>query len=101
MNDATAHNSESSLLLWMLAATVGMLATYVALGWVREAQRRPALRESWQEVLLAAGAQGTGICCAMVLALSAEGLVFPLGYPLGRVFLIWGAAMLGLSLIHI
>ena len=27
--------------------------------------------------------------------LSAEGLVFPLGYPLGRVFLIWGAAMLG------
>jgi NO-binding membrane sensor protein with MHYT domain len=95
MNDATSNTSESSLLLWMLAAMVGMLATYVSLGWVREGQRKPALRDSWRVVLLAASAQGTGICCAMVLALSAEGLVFPLGYPLGRVFLIWGAAMLG------
>jgi NO-binding membrane sensor protein with MHYT domain len=95
MTESAAHTSESSLLLWMLAAAVGMLATYVALGWVREAQRRPALRESWRAVLLSAASMGTGICCAMVLALSAEALVFPLGYPLGRVFLLWGAAMLG------
>lgn len=95
MNEAAAHTSESSLLLWMLAAAVGMLATYVGLGWVREAQRRPTLRESWRAVLLSAGSVGTGTCCAMVLALSAEALAFPLGYPLGRVFMIWGAAMVG------
>ena len=54
MNDATSNTSESSLLLWMLAAMVGMLATYVSLGWVREGQRKPALRDSWRVVLLAA-----------------------------------------------
>jgi methionine synthase I (cobalamin-dependent) len=79
MNDATSNTSESSLLLWMLAAMVGMLATYVSLGWVREGQRKPALRDSWRVVLLAASAQGTGICCAMVLALSAEGLAYTRG----------------------
>jgi len=95
MNETAAHTSESSLLLWMLAAAVGVLATYVALGWVREAQRKPLLRDHWPAVLLSAAALGTGICSAMVLALSAEALVFPLGYPLGRVFLLWGAAMVG------
>jgi NO-binding membrane sensor protein with MHYT domain len=95
MNESAAHTSESSLLLWMLAAVVGMLATYVGLGWAREGQRNPMLRESWRALMLSAAAIGTGICCAMVLALSAEALAFPLGYPVGRVFMLWAAAMAG------
>lgn len=95
MNPAAANTSESSLLLWVLAAAVGMLAAHVCLGWVRDSQRHPEWRASWRGVLLASCALGTGVSSAMVLALSAEALAFPLGYPLPRVLMLWGLAMLG------
>ena len=95
MNESSVTNtSESSLLLWMLAAAVAMFAAYVSLGWVREAQRQPRLRDSWKGLLLASCTMGAGISSCVVLALSSEALPFPLGYPLPRVLLLWAAAML-------
>jgi NO-binding membrane sensor protein with MHYT domain len=95
MTEATANNSESSLLLWLVAMGVMLLAAHVFLAWIRHAQREPALRQSWPALLAAAASMGTGICSAMVLALSAEALAFPLGYQWWRVLLLWGGAMLG------
>ena len=87
-------SSESSLLLLMLAAAVVVFAAHVSLGWIREIQRQPRLRESWKGLLLAAFSLGTGISSCVVLALSSEALPFPLGYQLSRVMLLWGGSML-------
>ena len=81
-------------MLWVLAAAVAMVAAYVSLGWVREVQRQPRLRDSWKGLLLASGTMGAGISSCVVLALSSEALPFPLGYPLPRVLILWAAAML-------
>jgi NO-binding membrane sensor protein with MHYT domain len=95
MNETSAHSSsESSLLLLMLAAAVVVFAAHVSLGWIRETQRQPSLRESWKGLLLAAFSLGTGISSCVVLALSSEALPFPLGYQLSRVMLLWLCSML-------
>lgn len=95
MTEATANNSESSLLLWLVAMAVMLLAAHVYLAWIRHARREPEMRRSWPALLAAAATLGTGICSSMVLALSAEALAFPLGYQWWRVLLLWGGAMLG------
>lgn len=77
----------------MLAAAVAVFAAHVSLGWVREIQRLPSLRESWRGLLLASATMGAGITSCVVLALSAEALPFPLGYQLTRVLLLWAVAM--------
>lgn len=87
MNEAS--DSGSSLLLWLVAAGVALLSAHVALAWVREAQVRPAWRESWKGSALAAATFGSGLASSMVLALSAEAMSFPLGYPLIWVLLLW------------
>ena len=71
---------ESSLLLWVMAAAVAMLAAYLFVGWVRRAQSVQGWRGLPVPALLAAMAMGLGMTSAMVLALSAEALSFPLGY---------------------
>lgn len=94
MFDTAKTTTESSLLLWMLAAGVAMLAAYVSLGWVREAQRQEGWREQWKGLLLASASMGAGITSCMVLALSAAALPFQLGYPVSRAVGLWPLAML-------
>lgn len=95
MNPTSAPtSSESSLLLLMLAAAVVVFAAHVGLGWIREIQRQPSLKESWKGLLLAAFSLGTGLSSCAVLAISSEALPFPLGYPFTRVMLIWSASIL-------
>lgn len=95
MRSSAATVAESSLLLWALSAIVVMLATSVCLGWVRQAQINPRLRDNWLASLIAAAALGTGICGSIVLALSAEAMPFPLGYRMRDVPLLWVGAIAG------
>jgi diguanylate cyclase len=71
---------DSSLLLWVMAAVVALLSAYLFIGWVRRAQGAQGWREWAGPVLLAGTVLGLGITSAMVLAMSAEALPFPLGY---------------------
>jgi NO-binding membrane sensor protein with MHYT domain len=85
------------LLLWALAAAVAVLAAHVFLGWVSEAQRRPTLRDSWFNLLLAALTYGTGICSVMALSIAAAPLSFTPGYRMLAVPALWlGAVILTL-----
>lgn len=79
--------------MWMLAAAVAVFAAHVSLGWVREIQRQPSLRQSWKGLLLASATMGAGITSGVVLALSAEALPFPLGYQLSRVLMLWALSL--------
>ncbi len=95
MNETSAQTStESSLLLLMLAAAVVVFAAHVCLGWIREIQRAPSLRQSWNGLLRAAFSMGTGLSSCAVLALSSEALPFPLGYQFSRVMMLWGGSIL-------
>ena len=71
---------ESSLLLWVMAAVVAGLGAYLFVGWIRRAQGLDGWRNTLGPAALAAGALGAGMTSAMVLAMSAEALSFPLGY---------------------
>ena len=95
MRSSAASVAESSLLLWALSAIVVMLATSVCLGWIRQAQLNPRLRDNWLACLIAAAALGTGVCGSIVLALSAEAMPFPLGYRMRDVSLLWLGAVTG------
>ncbi len=95
LESASNHSSESSILLWILATAIAMFAAHVSLGWIRDVQRAPSMREAWPGLLFGAASLGTGVASCMVLALSAEALAFPLGYPLGRVLMLWVLAMVG------
>jgi NO-binding membrane sensor protein with MHYT domain len=71
---------DSSFLLWLMAAVVALFASYLFIGWVRRAQNASGWRSTLGPSLLASSALGVGLPSAMVLALSAEALAFPLGY---------------------
>jgi hypothetical protein len=71
---------EWSLLLWLMAAVVALLSSLLFVAWVRRAQGYLRSRDVAGPALLAAGSLATGLSSAMVLALGAEGLAFPLGY---------------------
>ncbi len=75
-----SSDGETSLLLWFMAAVVTLLAAYLFVGWLRRTQGRQGWREALVPVLLAATVLGLGMSSAMVLAMSAGGLAFPLGY---------------------
>ena len=77
---SSSSSSDSSLLLWLMAAIVALLAAYLFVGWTRRAQVREGWRDIVGPVSLASCVLGVGISSAMVLALSAEALSFPLGY---------------------
>lgn len=63
-----------------MAAVVALLAAYLFIGWLRRTQAHTGWREVLGPVMLAAAALGLGMSSAMVLAMSAGGLAFPLGY---------------------
>jgi NO-binding membrane sensor protein with MHYT domain len=69
-----------SLLLWVMAAVVALLSSYLFIGWVRRAQAQGDWRQWVGLSVLGGCALGLGISSAMVLAMSAEALAFPLGY---------------------
>lgn len=71
---------DSSFLLWLMAAVVALLASYLFIGWTRRAQNTGSARSALGPALLAGCALGLGLASSMVLALSAEALAFPLGY---------------------
>ena len=75
-----SSNSESSLLLWVMAAVVALLAAYLFVGWLRRTQGGAGWRGVLGPVTLASAVLGVGMTSAMVLAMSAEGLTFALGY---------------------
>ena len=75
-----SSNGDSSLLLWVMAALVALLAAYLFIGWLRRAQGQTGWREVLGPVLLASAALGVGMSSTMVLAMSAEALAFPLCY---------------------
>lgn len=74
------ESAESSWLLLTLAFTVALMSVMAAFGWLRRVQPDMALRTQWRPVLVTAVLIGTGLCSAMLLALGAEGLQFPIGY---------------------
>lgn len=92
---ADATSAESSLLIWGISAGVAMLTAHVTLGWMRQSQKEPGLRQNWRALLLAAGVLGTGICSTMLLSLAAAALSFPIGYMALMAPAIWAAAVLG------
>ena len=83
-----------SLLLWVMAALVAMFASYLFMGWTRRAQAHESWREWLAPIVLAGSSLGVGLSSAMVLALSAEGLRFALGYRwLALPFLVLGPTL--------
>lgn len=80
MNPAP-NPTESSLLLWLVAAVVAMLGAHVSLRWALLARRSTPLWRQWPALLIAASAFGTGLTSTMLLATAAQGLMFPIGYP--------------------
>ncbi len=73
-------SADSSLLLWVMAAFAAMLASYLFVGWIRRAQACTTWQEWLAPVVVAGASLGAGLSSAMVLAMSAEGLRFALGY---------------------
>lgn len=93
-------SGDFSILLWMMAALAAMLTSHVTLGWIQQAQRRPSLAKSWRAQLLASTTLGTGVSATAVIALSAEGLPYALGYGSVAGPVLWLGAMIGsLSLV--
>ncbi len=80
--------------MWLLAAIVALLTASITQGWLRQAQLTPTLRENWKASLISAAVLGTGFTTAVVLALSAEALPFPIGYRLRDAPLLWLGSML-------
>jgi hypothetical protein len=71
---------EWSLVMWLMAAAVALLSSHLFIAWIRRAQGLVRTRDVLGPALLAAGSLTVGLSSAMVLALSAEALAFPLGY---------------------
>jgi hypothetical protein len=71
---------EWSFLLWLMAAVVALLSSHLFIAWIRRAQGLLSPRDAMLPALLSAAALTVGLSSAMVLALGAEGLAFPLGY---------------------
>jgi hypothetical protein len=95
--NAALQPTDSSLLLWLLAALVAVLSAHVAQGWVYVAQRAAGLRQRLPAGLVAGATLGTGLCSAMLLAMTAQGLLFAIGYRAWPAVGLWLGAMLGCS----
>ena len=93
VSPSSQSSAESSVLLWLIAMVVAVMAAHVMLGWVRESQAEPALRRSWRGMLVAAGTLGTGVSSAIVLALTSEALGFPIGFNVWAAPALWLGAM--------
>lgn len=69
-----------SFLPWLMAAVVALLSSHLFVAWIRRGQGLLRGRDAALRALLAASALTVGLSSAMVLALSAEALAFPLGF---------------------
>jgi NO-binding membrane sensor protein with MHYT domain len=89
--NATAASAvvDSSMLMWFLAAVSAIMTASICQGWLRQAQLTPTLKRNWKASLIGAAVLGTGFTTAVVLALAAEALPFPLGYRLRDAPLLW------------
>ncbi len=94
MDESAANTPGTSLLLWLVAAAVALLTAHVCLAWVRAAQPGPVQQARWKAVTWACASAGSGLAGTMVLALTAEELAFPIGYPLLWVLVLWIGPML-------
>ncbi len=72
--------TDFSLLLWVLAAVVAVLAAHVAQGWVLVSQRAETVRGRWPAWVVAGITLGTGLSGAVWLGVAAQGLMFEVGY---------------------
>lgn len=89
-----SSSSDSSLLLWLLGALLGIASAYAALGWVRHAKYLHGWRR-WGGVAAGAALLGSGFTVATVLGLAGEAFSFPLGFKrLWAIALALGAAVL-------
>ncbi len=91
---AVSAVADSSLLMWFLAAISAIMTASICQGWLRQAQLTPTLRKNWLATLISAAVLGTGFTTAVVLALSAEALPFPLGYRFRDAPLLWLGSIL-------
>jgi hypothetical protein len=82
-----SSDTEFSMLLSALGAAVAAVAVFLAQGWVRVAQRSPALLRAWPALLMAAAALAAGLTSALVLGMQAQAMAYPVGYR-------WWAAVL-------
>lgn len=95
-----SSDTDFSLLLWTLGLLVAGLAWHLSNGWLRLAQRGPALLDQWRALALSAAALGIGINAAVVLGLTAEPLAFSVGFhALGALGLALGAVLLCLPVV--
>jgi NO-binding membrane sensor protein with MHYT domain len=69
-----------SVLLWSMAVIVAMLSSHLFIAWIRRAQGLQRPRDAIGPAAVSGGALAVGLSSAMVLALGAERLAFPLGY---------------------
>ncbi len=94
--NATAASAvaDSSMLMWFLAAVSSVMTASICQGWLRQAQLTPTLRQNWVPSVICAAVLGTGFTTAVVLALAAEALPFPLGYRLRDAPLLWLGSMI-------
>jgi hypothetical protein len=77
---SSTSSSDSSLLLWFLAALVYWLAAHVALGGLRDLQRGATLATARRPVLVGGLAIGAALCTGIVLSLTSLGLNVLLGF---------------------
>ncbi len=73
-------SGDSSPLLWLVAALISALASYLFIGWVRRGRQAETNRAAVGPVLLAGFALGLGMVASVLLSLAAEALPFPIGY---------------------
>ena len=90
---AVSAVADSSLLMWVLAAISAIMTGSICQGWLRQAQQTPSLRKNWLASVISAAVLGTGFTAAVVLALSAESLPFPVGFRLRDAPLLWLGSM--------
>jgi hypothetical protein len=86
---------EWSFLLWLMAAVVALLSSHLFVAWIRRSQGYLRSRDVAGPALLSATSLAVGLSSAMVLALGAEPLAFPLGYRWPALPVLLFGALLG------
>ncbi len=92
MNSAP-NPTDSSLLLWLVAAAVAILGAHVVQRWSLVARRKSPLWRQWPALLAGGAMAGSALVSTMLLGTSAQGLMFPIGYPPLWAAGLWAATM--------
>ncbi len=85
---------DSSPLLWLMAAVVAMLASYLFIGWIRRGRDASGWRQLVGPLLGAGLSLGIGFTASILLSIAAEALPFPLGYRW-----VWAGGLLAAGLL--